>query len=305
MNDEPGESNGAIDLSDVRKLAKGASTLKKLTSLFGGKSRKSVPRSSARKTTSPRRAKSAKTMDIPSLGKVPASTVKKWAPTIGGLILGRMLTRSPSDGGSKRKDRKSSAPAQGDADASQPAPPQGNPYLKWIVLFFVVALVVWWLADGGAQVCADALRRLQSPAAPTATAEPASAPAAPAAPAEKPAKAKRGKAKPAAAAPKSPEVLSDGLWWEGSGVVEKVLPDDTTPPRHQRFFLRDDRGRSLFFAHNVDEAPRVPDLAEGDEISFRGEWRDNEMGGAMHWTHRAGTGRRKGGWLERDGVRYE
>ena len=46
-------------------------------------------------------------------------------------------------------------------------------------------------------------------------------------------------------------------------------------------------------------------LAEGDEISFRGEWRDNEMGGAMHWTHRAGKGRRKGGWLERDGVRYE
>lgn len=305
MNDESGETNGAIDLSDARKLAKGASTLKKLTSLFGGKPRKSVPRSSARKTTSTRRAKSAKTMDIPGLGKVPASTVKKWAPTIGGLVLGRMLTRSSSGGSSKRKGRKSSAPEQGDADASRSAPPQGNPYLKWIVLFFVVALVVWWLADGGAQVCADALRRLQAPAAPTATAEPAPAPADPAAPAEKPAKAKRGKAKPATAAPKSPEVLSDGLWWEGSGVVEKVLPDDTTPPRHQRFFLRDDRGRSLFFAHNVDEAPRVPDLAEGDEISFRGEWRDNEMGGAMHWTHRAGAGRRKGGWLERDGVRYE
>ena len=115
--------------------------------------------------------------------------------------------------------------------------------------------------------------------------------------------AKRGKA--ATAAPKSPEVLTDGLWWEGRGVVERVLPDDDTPPRHQRFFLRDDRGRSLFFAHNVDEAPRVPDLREGDEISFRGEWRDNDMGGAMHWTHRAGSGRRKGGWLERDGVRYE
>ena len=293
MNDEPGETSGAIDLSDVRKLAKGASTLKRLTSLFGGKSRKSVPRSSARKTTSPRRAKSAKTMEIPGLGKVPASTVKKWAPTIGGLILGRMLTRSASGGGSKRKGRRSSAPAQGDADASQPAPPQGNPYLKWIVLFFVVALVVWWLADGGAQVCADALRRLRNPA-----------PAETAPPSEKPAKAKSAK-KTAAAAPASPEVLTDGLWWEGRGVVEKVLPDDTTPPRHQRFFLRDDRGRSLFFAHNVDEAPRVPDLAEGDEISFRGEWRDNEMGGAMHWTHRAGTGRRKGGWLERDGVRYE
>ena len=228
MNDE---TNGAIDLKDVRKLARGASTLKKLTSLFDGKTaRRSVPRSAAKKA---------------------------------------------------RKTR-----------------PAGS---EWILLLFVFAILVWWLADGGAQVCADALRRMQGPA-PAAPAEPAAPD--PATPAEKPAKAKPAKKK-AASAPASPEVLADGLWWEGRGVVEKVLPDDTTPPRHQRCFLRDDRGRSLFFAHNVDEAPRVPDLAEGDEISFRGEWRDNERGGAMHWTHRAGAGRRKGGWLERDGVRYE
>ena len=295
------ETNGAIDLKDVRKLARGASTLKKLTSLFGGKTaRRSVPRSAAKKA---RKTRAAKTVDVPGLGKVPASTVKKWAPTIGGLILGRMLTRSSSGGGSRRRRAPSSAPAQGDAEAAQSAPPQGNPYLKWIILFFVVAILVWWLADGGAQACADALRRIRSPAA-AETADPAPAAPDPATPAEKPAKAKPAKKK-AASAPASPEVLTDGLWWEGRGVVEKVLPDDTTPPRHQRFFLRDDRGRSLFFAHNVDEAPRVPDLREGDELSFRGEWRDNERGGAMHWTHRAGAGRRKGGWLERDGVRYE
>ena len=164
-----------------------------------------------------------------------------------------------------------------------------------VLLVFAVVLFVWWLADGGAKTCADAFRRLRE-SAPAVSAEPAK-------PAEKPAKAKSAKKK-SAAAPSSPEVLTDGLWWEGSGVVEKVLPDDTTPPRHQRFFLRDDRGRSLFFAHNVDEARRVPDLREGDEISFRGEWRDNERGGAMHWTH-AGSGRRTGGWLERGGVRYD
>lgn len=297
------ETNGAIDLKDVRKLARGASTLKKLTSLFGGKTaRRSVPRSAAKKARKTRSARSAKTVEVPGLGKVPASTVKKWAPTIGGLILGRMLTRPSSGGPSRRRRASSAAPAQGDAKAAQSAPPQGNPYLKWIILLFVVAILVWWLADGGAQVCADALRRLQSPtAAETAN----SAPAAPdpATPAEKPAKAKPAKRK-AASAPASPEVLTDGLWWEGRGVVERVLPDDTDPPRHQRFFLRDDRGRSLFFAHNVDEAPRVPDLREGDEISFRGEWRDNDRGGAMHWTHRSDNGR-PGGWLERDGVRYE
>ena len=118
MNDENGETNGAIDLSDARKLAKGASTLKRLTSLFGGKSRKSVPRSSARKTTAPRRPKSSQTMDIPGLGKVPASTVKKWAPAIGGLILGRMLTRSSSGGSSRKRaasPRRSRSHVRGEA----------------------------------------------------------------------------------------------------------------------------------------------------------------------------------------------
>lgn len=293
------ETNGAIDLKDVRRLARGASTLKKLTSLFGGKTaRRSVPRSAAKKA---QKTRAAKTVDVPGLGKVPASTVKKWAPTIGGLLLGRMLTRSSSGGPSRRRRASSAAPAQGDATAAQGAPAQGSPYRKWIILFFVVAVLVWWLADGGAQVCADALRRLQAPAAETAAPQPEPDPATPA---EKPAKTKPAKRK-TAAAPTAPEVLTDGLWWEGRGVVERVLPDDTEPPRHQRFFLRDDRGRSLFFAHNIDEAPRVPDLREGDDISFRGEWRDNERGGAMHWTHRAGSGRRKGGWLERDGVRYE
>ena len=179
----------------------------------------------------------------------------------------------------------------------------GQQHVLAAVIFHRDAAPVAVRVGGEEQVCADALRRLQSPAA-AETADPAPAAPDPATPAEKPAKAKPAKRK-ASSAPASPEVLADGLWWEGRGVVERVLPDDTTPPRHQRFFLRDDRGRSLFFAHNVDEAPRVPDLREGDEISFRGEWRDNERGGAMHWTHRAGTGRRKGGWLERDGVRYE
>ena len=228
------KTNNVIDLKDVRKLARGASALRRFGSLLGGR-RRSVRRSATRRIRTPRAAR----------------------PT------------------------RSTAAAAG---------------VSWKALaVFAVVLFVWWLAGGGAKSCADAFRRLQGPA-PAAAAEPDT-------PAEKPAKAKSAKKK-AAAAPSSPEVLTDGLWWEGSGVVEKVLPDDTTPPRHQRFFLRDDRGRSLFFAHNVDEAPRVPDLREGDKLRFRGEWRDNEMGGAMHWTH-AGSGRRKGGWLERGGVRYD
>ena len=111
------ETNGAIDLKDVRRLARGTSTLKKLTSLFGGGgagSRRSVPRSAAKKA---RKTRAAKTVEVPGLGKVPASTVKKWAPTIGGLILGRMLTRPSSGGGSRRRRAR---PEDRDAAFAQP-----------------------------------------------------------------------------------------------------------------------------------------------------------------------------------------
>lgn len=227
----------------------------------------SATKAPARKRTAKRKAAPASSVEIPGLGNIPASTVKKWAPTIGGLLLGRALTRSSAKGGARK--RRAAAPAKAPAaDATAQTAP-GNPWTKWLVLVFVVALVAWWLADGGLET----LRRQSAPA---------EAPSAPAA----------------------PEKLVDGLWWEGRGVVAKVLPDDTAPPCHQRFFLRDDRGRSLFFAHNVDLAPRVPNLREGDELSFRGEWRDNDRGGAMHWTHHDPSGR-PGGYLERGGVRYE
>jgi len=311
MNEGSDDKNGAIDASDLKRLARGASTLKSLASMLGGgkgaSARRSAPRTAARKARTGRRAGGAGQVELPGLGKVPASTVKKWLPTIGGLVLGRMLTRPSSGGGSSRRRRAAAETAQGDAEAARTAAPAANPWTKWIVLAIVLGVVLWWLADGGAQTCVDALRRLAPPpaGAPAAAAEPAApdpATAEPATPAKKPAKRA---AKKAEAAPASPATLTDGLWWEGRGVVVRVLPDDETPPRHQRFFLRDDRGRELFFAHNVDAAPRVPDLREGDELSFRGEWRDNERGGAMHWTHRAESGRRRGGWLERDGVRYE
>ena len=94
-------------------------------------------------------------------------------------------------------------------------------------------------------------------------------------------------------------VFRDGQWVTGVGTVRQVLPDDTLPPRHQRFILEDEFGNTVLVAHNIDQAERIHGLKAGDEIAFRGEYRTNDRGGVVHWTHPDSSGRRSGGWLRR------
>ena len=92
--------------------------------------------------------------------------------------------------------------------------------------------------------------------------------------------------------------LSD-VWVEGSGVVTRLLRDDTKRPRHQRFVVRVDgaTGQTVMIAHNIDLAPRVP-FKRGDRVSFRGRYAWNAQGGVVHWTHRdPHGGKDSGGWI--------
>ncbi len=91
----------------------------------------------------------------------------------------------------------------------------------------------------------------------------------------------------------------------GSGTVVKVLGDDNDGSRHQRFLLRMASGQTLLVAHNIDLAPRVTPLDVGDRVGFSGEYIWNQKGGTLHWTHHDPAGRREGGWLERDGRRFQ
>lgn len=91
----------------------------------------------------------------------------------------------------------------------------------------------------------------------------------------------------------------------GKGVVYKLLSDDNEGSRHQRFLIRTMEGQSFLIVHNIDIAPRINSLLEGDEVEFVGEFIDNEKGGLVHWTHRDPDGRRQGGWLKVGGVKYE
>lgn len=92
---------------------------------------------------------------------------------------------------------------------------------------------------------------------------------------------------------------------QGSGVIERLLSDDNDGSRHQRFIVRLDSGRTVLVAHNIDLAPRVPNLQKGQQVSFFGEYEWNERGGVIHWTHHDPRGQHVGGWIDYKGRRYQ
>jgi hypothetical protein len=92
---------------------------------------------------------------------------------------------------------------------------------------------------------------------------------------------------------------------EGQGVVIKILPDDLSGTKHQRFIVRLGSGQTLLIAHNIDLAPRVISLKKGDKIFFYGVYEWNSKGGTIHWTHHDPEGRHTAGWIKHRGKKYQ
>lgn len=98
--------------------------------------------------------------------------------------------------------------------------------------------------------------------------------------------------------------LSD-LQVSGTGTVVRTLSDDNEGSRHQRFILRLASGQTLLVAHNIDLAPPVSGIAEGDQVEFYGEYEWNDQGGVIHWTHKDPQGRHTAGWIRHRGTTYQ
>jgi hypothetical protein len=90
----------------------------------------------------------------------------------------------------------------------------------------------------------------------------------------------------------------------GSGTVTKLLRDDKSGARHQRF-LMNVSGLSILVAHNIDVARRIEPLRKGNVIEFRGEYIWNQKGGILHWTHHDPSGRHSPGYLKRNGETFQ
>lgn len=91
----------------------------------------------------------------------------------------------------------------------------------------------------------------------------------------------------------------------GEGRVAQILPDDSKGSRHQKFLLELESGHTLLISHNIDLAPRVGNLREGERIEFYGEYEWNKKGGVIHWTHHDPKGKHPGGWLKYQGRIYK
>ena len=92
---------------------------------------------------------------------------------------------------------------------------------------------------------------------------------------------------------------------EDEGVVTRILADDLAGSRHQRFIVRIASGQTVLIAHNIDIAPRVEGLQEGDDVRFYGVYEWNEKGGTVHWTHHDPQGKHVAGWLKHNGRNYQ
>lgn len=99
--------------------------------------------------------------------------------------------------------------------------------------------------------------------------------------------------------------LDQPLLMSGVGKVTRILADDLEGSQHQKFILELSSGDTLLISHNIDLAPRIDSLKQGDLVGFYGEYVWNSKGGLVHWTHHDPDGQHEEGWLKHNNMIYQ
>lgn len=95
-----------------------------------------------------------------------------------------------------------------------------------------------------------------------------------------------------------------GFMAEASGTVARVLAANPDDPTYQRFVIRLENGQSILIVHNQVAGNTVP-LAIEDRVTVRGEYEWSETGGLLKKTHLDLSSKRRHGFVEHDGKRYQ
>lgn len=91
---------------------------------------------------------------------------------------------------------------------------------------------------------------------------------------------------------------------EVSGQVIRILTDDKEDLQRQKFVIRMQNGQSLLVIHSIVDAEQVP-ISIHNEVTVRGEYSWTEPGGLIHRTHRDHSAKRRHGWIEHQGQKYD
>jgi hypothetical protein len=101
------------------------------------------------------------------------------------------------------------------------------------------------------------------------------------------------------------EQHSDGAELTATGMVDRVLSDQSGPSGpHERFIVRLSSGMTVLIEHNLSIAPRVP-VAVGMPVTVHGEYVWNAEGGLLHFTHHDPDRSHEAGYILYSGRRYD
>ncbi len=89
-----------------------------------------------------------------------------------------------------------------------------------------------------------------------------------------------------------------------TATVYKMLPSDHYGIPHERFLIKLNNNTTVLIAHNLNMAPSAP-LKSGQEVTIKGEYIWNNLGGVIHWTHHTDTPYHVGGYILSNGMTYK
>lgn len=87
-------------------------------------------------------------------------------------------------------------------------------------------------------------------------------------------------------------------------VVTRLLADDNSGSRHQRFYAKLSDGQEVYIVYSLEYGRvRVP-VSVGSVVGVGGEYRWTKFGGLLHWVHEDTRDTRPDGYVELKGTRY-